>query len=61
MPIEVGLESLNHRIDMKIGANTIKNVTGDLEEVDWNQYAGQYKHLKDISFRSLEGGKPLIF
>ncbi|XP_064629276.1 uncharacterized protein LOC135488565 [Lineus longissimus] len=50
MPVQIGLESLNHRIDMNIIAKTTNNVTGDLKAIDWNQYADRYEHLRDIGF-----------
>ncbi|XP_070547931.1 uncharacterized protein [Ptychodera flava] len=51
MPVEVGLESVNGRVDMKVTAFT--NV------VDWSKYAGRWSHLDGISFPKL-GSKPII-
>ncbi|XP_064633630.1 uncharacterized protein LOC135491588 [Lineus longissimus] len=50
MPVEVGIESLNRRVDMKIWAKTVDKVTGDLKATDWSLKQDQYSHLKDIQF-----------
>ncbi|XP_064627878.1 uncharacterized protein LOC135487738 [Lineus longissimus] len=49
-PVEVGLESLDKRIDMMITARTTDNVTGDMKAIDWRDYADKFEHLKDIAF-----------
>ena len=49
-PVTVGIESLNGQIRKNIEVQTIKNVTGNLPAVDWNRYAKQYPHLREIQF-----------
>lgn len=36
MPVTLGIESENRQVKMQIYANTIDNVTGNLQAVDWN-------------------------
>ncbi|KAJ8051026.1 hypothetical protein HOLleu_04443 [Holothuria leucospilota] len=50
MPVEFGLESLDRQVDIMIAATTIKQVTGDLQVVDWNVFAKKWPHLEDIQF-----------
>lgn len=50
MPVKVGIESLNRKVDMIINAKTVQSVTGKLQAIDWNKYSDQFKHLKDIQF-----------
>ncbi|XP_064644712.1 uncharacterized protein LOC135498385 [Lineus longissimus] len=49
-PVEVGLESLDKRMDMKIIARTTDKVTGDMKAIDWRGYVDMFEHLKDIEF-----------
>ncbi|XP_070556535.1 uncharacterized protein [Ptychodera flava] len=59
MPVEIGLESVNGRVDMKVTAFTTDKVTGNMQVVDWSKYAGRWSHLDGISFPKL-GSKPII-
>ena len=45
MPVEFELESLDGRIKVSATGYTTEKVTGDLQPVDWNQYAAKWKHL----------------
>ena len=49
-PVEFGLESLDRQVDTMIAATTIKQVTGDLQVIDWNVFAKKWPHLVDIEF-----------
>ena len=53
MPVEFELESLDRRIKVSATGYTTEKVTGDLQPVDWNQYASKWKHLTGIKFPSL--------
>ncbi|XP_064637074.1 uncharacterized protein LOC135493581 [Lineus longissimus] len=50
MPVEIGLESLDRKVDIVFNARTVDNITGDLRHEDWNVHSSQYTHLKNIVF-----------
>ena len=59
MPVEFELESLDGRIKVSATGYTTEKVTGDLQPVDWNQYAAKWKHLRGIKFPNL-GSRPTV-
>ena len=54
MPVDFELKSLDGQVIHNVSAFTTKKVTGEMEVVDWNQYASKWKHLKEITFPKVE-------
>ena len=48
--VEVGLGSVDGRVDSSINVFTVDRVTGDLGVTDWRQHAHRWNHLKDLKF-----------
>ena len=59
MPVEFDLESLDVKIQVSATGYTTEKVTGDLQPIDWNQYASEGKHLRGIKFLDL-GFRPTV-
>ena len=59
MPVEFELESLDGKIQVSATGYTTEKVTGDLQPIDWNQYANKWKHLRGIKFPNL-GSRPTV-
>ncbi|XP_033105477.1 uncharacterized protein LOC117107807 [Anneissia japonica] len=52
MPVCVGLESIDGKVNMKVNALTTDKVTGDMHVTNWNTVKSKWKHLEDIDFPS---------
>ena len=50
MPVELGLESLNGDVDIRIADHTVKRVTGNMKVIQWSQHAHNWPYLKHIEF-----------
>jgi hypothetical protein len=50
MPVKFELKSLDGKVTHNVSAFTTEKVTGDMEVIDWNEYAGRWDHLKKIEF-----------
>ena len=50
MPVEVGLESINGKMDVMIHAFTTEKVTGNMGVIEWEKHAKKWSHLKSIDF-----------
>ena len=50
MPVSVGLESIDGKVNVKVNALTTDNVTGNMHVTDWNTVKSKWNHLKDINF-----------
>ena len=46
--MEIGLESLDGRLDTVIVAKTSNNICGRMTPINWLQIKDQWKHLRDI-------------
>ena len=46
--MEIGLESLDGRLDTVIVAQTSNNICGRMIPTNWLQIKDQWKHLRDI-------------
>ena len=46
--MEIGLESLDDRLDTVIVAKTSNNICGRMIPTNWLQIKDQWKHLRDI-------------
>jgi hypothetical protein len=46
MPVEFELKSLDGKVTHNVSAFTTEKVTGDMQVIDWNEYAGRWDHLK---------------
>ena len=46
--MEIGLESLDGRLDTVIVAKTSNNICGRMIPTNWLQIKDQWKHLRDI-------------
>ena len=51
--MEIGLESLDGRVDTVIVAKTSNNICGGMKPTNWLQIKDQWKHLRDIPFPKL--------
>ena len=51
--MEIGLESLDGRVDTVIVAKTSDNICGGIKRTNWLQIKDQWKHLRDIPFPKL--------
>ena len=51
--MEIGLESLDGRVDTVIVAKTSNNICGGMKPTNWLQIKDQWKHLRDIRFPKL--------
>ena len=51
--MEIGLESLDGRLDTVIVARTTNNICGGMKPTNWQQIKDQWKHLRDIPFPKL--------
>ena len=49
--MEIGLESLDGRVDTVIIAKTSNNICGGMKPTNWLQIKDQWKHLRDIPFK----------
>ena len=58
--VDVGLESVDGKVDIKIGAFTVQSVTGDMQVTDWKSLAQQWDHLKDIEFPYVAGSHQIV-
>ena len=58
-PIECVLESLDGKSSYKITAFTTKQVTGNMDVVDWNSCAKEWSHLKGLPFPKM-GPRPIV-
>ena len=54
MPVDFELKSLDGQVIHNVSAFTTEKVTGDMEVVDWNQYASKWKHLREITFPNID-------
>ena len=54
MPVDFILKSLDGVITHDVSVLTTEKVTGDMEVVDWNQYAQTWKHLENITFLKID-------
>ena len=59
MPVEMYLESMDGKVNMKIEALTANRVTGDMRAVDWRKHAKKWKHLANIAFPTI-GPRPIV-
>ena len=59
MPVEIDLESINGKVDMKIHAFTADRVTGNMKAINWRSFANKWNHLKGIAFPII-GARPII-
>ena len=50
---EIGLESLDDRVDTVIVTKTSNNICGGMKPTNWLQIKDQWKHLRDIPFPKL--------
>eukprot|EP00112_Aurelia_sp_Birch-Aquarium-sp1_P014565 Seg3156.4 transcript_id=Seg3156.4/GoldUCD/mRNA.D3Y31 product="hypothetical protein" protein_id=Seg3156.4/GoldUCD/D3Y31 len=57
MPVE--FESLDGRIRVLVSGYTTEKVAGNLQPIDWNQFAAKWKHLRGIKFPNL-GPRPMV-
>ena len=48
------MKNLDSVITQDVSVLTTKNVTGDMEVVDWNQYAQTWKHLENTTFSEFD-------
>ena len=46
---ELGLESVDGKVDVEVNVLTVDKVVGDMQVTDWND-ANQWNHLRDIPF-----------
>ena len=51
--MEIGLESLDGRVDTVIVAKTSNNICGGMKPIIWLQIKDKWKHLRDIPFPKL--------
>ena len=51
--MEIGLESLDGRVDTVIIAKTSNNICGGMKPINWLQIKDQWKHLMDAPFPKL--------
>jgi len=51
--MEIGLESLDGRVDTAIVAKASNSIYGDRKPTNWLQIRDQWKHLRDIPFTKL--------
>ena len=51
--MEIGLESLDGRVDKAIVVKTSNNICGRMIPTNWLQIKDQWKHLRDIPFPKL--------
>ena len=51
--MEIGLESVDGRVDTVIVAKTSNNICGGMKPTNWLQIKDQWKHLRDIPFPKL--------
>ena len=54
MPVDFELKSLDGQVIHNVSAFTTEKVTGNMEVVDWNQYASKWKHLREITFPNID-------
>ena len=54
MPVDFELKSLDGQVIHNVSAFNTEKVTGDMEVVDWNQYASKWKHLIEITFPNID-------
>ncbi|CAC5416213.1 unnamed protein product [Mytilus coruscus] len=59
MPVEVGLQCLIGKTDIKITAFTTNRVTGNMQPINWTQHVRKWKHLAGIQFPNL-GQRPTV-
>ena len=50
MPVELGFESIDVKVDMKNHAFTADRVTGNMKAINWRSFANKWNHLKGIAF-----------
>lgn len=48
MTVNFKLQNVSRDLNLHMGAQTTRNVTGKLQSIDWNKCAKQWPHLKDI-------------
>ena len=48
--MEIGLESLDDRVDTVIVAKTLNSICGKMKPTNWLQIKDQWKHLRNIHF-----------
>ena len=51
--MEIGLESLDGRVDTVIVAKTSHSICGSMKPTNWLEIRDQWKHLKNIPFPKL--------
>ena len=59
MPVEIGWQSIDGKVDMKIHAFTADHVTGNMKAINWRSFADKWNHLKGIAF-PIAGARPII-
>ena len=57
--VELGLESVDGSIDLKMEAFTTTRVTGNMEEINWSEHANMWDYLKEIKFPNI-GPRPTV-
>ena len=51
--MDIGLESLESRVNTNIVAKTSNNISGGMKPINWLQIKDQWGHLRDIAFPKL--------
>ena len=46
--VEVGLESVDGAVDIRLHVDAVDRVTGDMNVTDWNYHSRRWSHLKNI-------------
>ena len=59
MPVEIGWQSIDGKVDMKIHAFTADYVTGNMKAINWRSFADKWNQLKGIAF-PIAGARPII-
>ena len=50
MPVELMVESLDGKMKENISVFTVKQVTGGMKVINWNEHKNNWSHIKDIQF-----------
>ena len=50
MPVELMVESLDGKMKEDISVLTVKQVTGGMNVINWNEHKNNWSHIKDIQF-----------
>ena len=50
MPVELMVESLDGKKKEDISVFTVKQVTGGMKVINWNEHKNNWSHIKDIQF-----------